>query len=164
MLRWEFFGETTTTSESGICPRADLTFVPGIFATGTNVNICTGWGGRALVRPHVSHICTGLYHGPVQMCNGYNWLLLPPARATPLSTLSTRAPPPHGALGEFLPDLRRFLHDFTHWSGVEVSYFILPWYTVAVLSFMLCTWSISWNLEWAKNGDFFYLDAYLSMF
>jgi hypothetical protein len=55
---------------------------------------------------------TGLYHGPVQMCNGYNWLLLPPARATPLSTLSTRAPPslwrPRGVFARFAMISPRF--------------------------------------------------------
>ena len=60
------------------------------------------------------------------------FFLLPEPLHSPLSLLEL--PPPHGALGEFLPDLRRFLHDFTHWSGVEVSYFILPWYMVTVLS------------------------------
>jgi hypothetical protein len=48
---------------------------------------------------------------------------------------------------ELLPNLRRFVHDFTHWSGIEVSYFILPWHRVAILSIMFCTQSISLNLE-----------------
>jgi hypothetical protein len=52
------------------------------------------------------------------------FLLLPPARA-PSSLFfflsPTRAPPPQWRPRELLPDLRRFLHDFTHWSGVQVN-------------------------------------------
>jgi hypothetical protein len=101
------------------------------------------------------YISTGHSHEPVQMwAHLYRlWLwagtgvqrlfsiLLPPARAPPLFFFvsPTRAPPPQWRPREFLPDLRRFFHDLTYWSSVEVSYFILPSYMVAILSNILCT-------------------------
>jgi hypothetical protein len=51
----------------------------------------------------------------------------------------TRALPPQWHPREFLPDVRWFVHDLTHWSSVEVSYFILPSFTVAILSNILFT-------------------------
>jgi hypothetical protein len=61
------------TRESGICPRPDFSFVPGIFALGTNRDICTSWSYRLVqIFPHkdasgpppthsvqMPHICTG---------------------------------------------------------------------------------------------------------
>jgi hypothetical protein len=51
---------THTTRKSVVCPWPQITFVPNIFALGINVDICTEWGMRALARPYVSHICTGV--------------------------------------------------------------------------------------------------------
>jgi hypothetical protein len=67
-----------TTRESNICSRADFSFVPGIFAPGTNTLICTGWIHYLVqMSPHrgasgpppnsvqMAHICTGWRHHPV---------------------------------------------------------------------------------------------------
>jgi hypothetical protein len=59
---------STTTS---ICPWADFSFVPGIFAPVTNALICTSSSHRPVqMSPHrgvaaMPHICTGRGHAPV---------------------------------------------------------------------------------------------------
>jgi hypothetical protein len=68
------------------------------------------------------------------------WRASPPRLTTPVgpwpSSSCTTVPV---SLWRFLPNLRRFLHELTHWSSVDVSYFILPSFTVAILSNMPCT-------------------------
>jgi hypothetical protein len=106
-------------------------------------HICTGWWLQpykceastfvpvgATARYKYEHICTGSCCGPVHICNGYFFFFFfPPARAPSILFLflsPTRALPPQRHPREFLPDLRRFFHNLTRWSGVEVSYVILP--------------------------------------
>jgi hypothetical protein len=60
------------------------------------------------------NICTRSCYGPIQVCNGY-----PPPRPGPpphssSSSLQLELPLPQWCPREFLPDLRRFLHDLTH--------------------------------------------------
>jgi hypothetical protein len=147
----EFLG--VTTRESHIYPRPVFWFVPGIFGPGTNNYICTGWRHQPIQMPSHRIASAPSPTHPVQMWAHLSrfllwpgtgvqrlfFLLLPPSRAPPHSSSSNSSPPPQWRPREFLPDLRWLIYDLTHWSNVEVSYFILPSYTFAILSNILCT-------------------------
>jgi hypothetical protein len=111
--RYSSRGVVATTRESDICSGLKISLVLDILAHGTNKDISIGWGGSA---PTYSLVRLWSTLVPIRLL----------ARASPSALLKLELPPHHGALGEFLPDLRRFLYDFTHWSDLEVySYFIL---------------------------------------